>query len=442
VGQSTSRYRTEPVSGISGKLTVPGDKSISHRAIMLAALAEGRSRITGFLRGEDCLATLAAFRSLGVRIEETNAGEVVVEGTGMHGLRPPSGALDLGNSGTAMRLMAGVLAGQPFEATLVGDASLMQRPMERVAVPLRLMGAEIETRGGKPPVRIRGARPLAAIDYAMPIASAQVKSAVLLAGLYARGQTIVRSPGITRDHTERMLRSMGADVHADLETGIAAVRGPAQLRAFDCRVPGDFSSAAFFIVGGLVAADPSLTIENVGLNPTRTGLLEALRLMGAQIEVTNERQVGSEPVGDLVVHRSELHGIDVPVSLVALAIDEFPILFVAAAMAEGVTRVRGAEELRHKESDRIAVMAKALRAVGVEVDETEDGMDVRGGSIRAGTVDSGGDHRVAMAMAIAGARSSGPIEILDTANVATSFPGFVSTAKAIGFGLGERAGRE
>jgi 3-phosphoshikimate 1-carboxyvinyltransferase len=339
-----------------------------------------------------------------------------------------------------MRLMTGVLAGQPFAVELVGDASLMQRPMERVAVPLRQMGAAITTREGKPPIRIRGARPLLAIDYAMPVASAQVKSAVLLAGLYAQGRTTVRSPGITRDHTERMLESMGVDVRADIDTGVASVVGPAQLRPFDCHVPGDFSSAAFFVVGALLAAHEGLRIENVGLNPTRTGLLHALQRMGGRIEIVNERQTGAEPVADLVVHQSELHGIDVPVELVALAIDEFPILFVAAALASGVTRVRGAEELRHKESDRIAVMAHALRAVGIEVEETPDGMDVVGGSIRGGTVDSKGDHRVAMSMAIASAHAEGPIEILDTANVATSFPDFVATANAIGFKLSELAG--
>jgi 3-phosphoshikimate 1-carboxyvinyltransferase len=415
-------------------MTVPGDKSISHRALLLAAIGDGRSQLSGFLEGEDCRATLAALRALGVQIHANEAGEVTVDGTGMRGLRAADHALDVGNSGTAMRLLAGLLSAQHFPSTLTGDESLMRRPMERVAEPLRRMGARIATTNGRPPIRIDPADTVIAIDYELPVASAQVKSAILLAGLYAHGTTRTFCPGMTRDHTERMLAGVGASIDVDVAQGMVALHGPARLRAADWNIPGDFSSAAFFVVAGLLAADDVLEIRNVGLNPTRIGLLHILRDMGARIDVSNERLVGGEPIGNLIVHRSELNGVDISAEHVASAIDEFPALFVAAACAAGTTRLRGAGELRHKETDRLAVMAAALTGLGIAVQEYPDGMDVAGGRISGGVVDSCGDHRVAMAMAVAaaGIAGSGSIDVLNTAQVATSFPGFVETAVSVG----------
>ncbi|HET7610132.1 MAG TPA: 3-phosphoshikimate 1-carboxyvinyltransferase, partial [Gammaproteobacteria bacterium] len=344
-------------------------------------------------------------------------------------------ALDVGNSGTAIRLLMGLLAGQSFDSTLTGDASLKQRPMERVAAPLRQMGARITTSdGGRPPVAIKGGASLHGVDYELPMASAQVKSALLLAGLNASGATTVRSPGPSRDHTERMLKSMGVRLTLAAEGAghRVTLSGPVTLRGGEVLVPADFSSAAFFIVAACLAARDGLTIENVGINPTRTGLLTILREMGARIELRNERSLGAEPVADLWVEQSELRGIVVDPSLVPLAIDEFPILFVAAAAAKGETVVSGADELRKKETDRIAVMARALRAVGVEVEERPDGARIVGGRMRGGTVDSRGDHRIAMSFAVASLRASGPIDILSTAEVATSFPSFLEVASAAG----------
>lgn len=433
-----SRLRAGPVKELRGAIDVPGDKSISHRAIMLSAIASGVSTIRGFLRAEDCLATLAAMRDMGVAIEE-GADSLVVAGVGMHGLEAPPRDLDLGNSGTAMRLMTGLLAAQRFDSCLIGDESLMQRPMARVAEPLTRMGASIATRGGRPPVRIEGGRSLHGIDETLAVASAQVKSALLIAGLYAQGTTAVTTPGVTRDHTERMLESMGVELMADPLRRRVAVAGPQRLRALEITVPGDFSSAAFFVVAGCLSAGSALTIRNVGVNPTRTGLLEILALMGAQVDVVARRMAGSEPVADLVVRPSELRGVDVPAALVPLAIDELPVLFVAAAAARGTTRVRGAEELRHKESDRLAAMARALTGVGIEVRELRDGLDIVGGCIGGGSVDSVGDHRVAMAMVVASLRARAPIEIANTAQVATSFPSFAAVANAIGFDVAGRS---
>lgn len=423
-------YRVLPARRVQGTLTVPGDKSISHRALMLAGIAEGRTVIDGFLESEDCLATLAAMRALGVGVERPGSQSVAVHGVGLHGLAASATALDLRNSGTAMRLFTGLLAGQPFDSELIGDASLMRRPMERVAVPLRLMGARIETSSGRPPVRIRGGARLHAIRYELPVASAQVKSALMLAGLYAQGITTIIEPAVTRDHSERMLQSFGATLR--VKDRSIEIEPPALLRACRLEVPGDFSSAAFFIVAGCLAAEGVLTLRNVGINPSRTGLLEALRLMGAEIRVVNPRAAGTEPVADLEIERRELRGIDVPPALVPLAIDEFPALFVAAACARGKTLVTGAEELRVKESDRIATMAKGLQAVGIRTEVHDDGLLVFGGSIGGGRVDSCGDHRIAMAFAIASVRAQAPIEIADVANVATSFPGFVETAARAG----------
>ena len=430
-------YVVAPSAGIAGRVRVPGDKSISHRALMFGAIASGTTRVDGFLEGEDCLATLNAVASLGVNVQRPGAGEVVIEGVGLRGLGRPRSVLDMGNAGTAMRLFMGLLSAQGFDSELVGDASLMRRPMERVAKPLRAMGAQIETQDGRPPVRIRGGAALRGLRYEMPVASAQVKSAVLLAGLYAEGETTVVAPAVTRDHTERMLQSFGANVAA--RGGTATVLPAAQLEAARISVPGDFSSAAFFIVAACIGAREPFVIEGVGVNPTRTGLLEMLALMGADLRLLNHRNAGAEPVADIEVRPSRLRGIRVPERLVPLAIDEFPAFFIAAACADGETLVTGAAELRVKESDRIAVMARGLDALGVRNEVLADGLRIEGGPIGGGVIDSRGDHRVAMSFAVASLRASAPIEIRDVANVATSFPGFAATARSVGLRLAERA---
>lgn len=432
-----SSYLVTPVEHVGGELTVPGDKSISHRSLMLGSIATGETRVSGFLASEDCLATMAAMKALGVHIERPSATDLRVTGVGLHGLKGAAGGLDLGNSGTAIRLMTGLLAGQAFASELIGDASLMQRPMERVAAPLRLMGAKIETRAGKPPVRISGGQRLQGIHYDMPVASAQVKSALMLAGLYADGVTTVTEPGVTRDHTERMLLTFGGKVEA--ARGRISVTPPTGLRATAVAVPADFSSAAFFIVAGLLGARDRLVIRGVGVNPTRTGLLDILGLMGADLRLVNHRSAGAEPVADIEVRPSRLKGIHVPEGLVALAIDEFPALFVAAACATGETVVTGAAELRVKETDRLAAMAAGLSTLGVPTELLPDGMRLEGRPdgrpFGGGTIDSHGDHRIAMAFATAALRSTGPIHILDIDNVATSFPGFVGTARHAGLAI-------
>lgn len=427
-------YHVAAGGRLSGTLRVPGDKSISHRAIMLGALAEGATTVSGFLEGEDALATMNIFRALGVKIAGPDAGRVTVHGVGLKGLRAPRGPLDCGNSGTSMRLLCGLLAGQGFDAELIGDASLMQRPMGRVAEPLRRMGARITTgEGGRPPVRIQGGARLAGIATDLPVASAQVKSALLLAGLYAQGRTCVTEPAPTRDHTERMLQAFGYS--ARREGATACVEGGGTLRGTAIAVPADISSAAFFLVGASIAPGSDLLLQDVGINPTRTGVIEILRLMGADIEILNPRQAGGEPVADLRVRHASLRGIRIPLALVPLAIDEFPALFVAAAQAQGETVLTGAEELRVKESDRIQVMAEGLQALGVDARPTADGMVIRGGAMRGGTVNSHGDHRVAMAFAMAALRAAGPVVIRDCANVATSFPGFPELSAAAGLAI-------
>jgi 3-phosphoshikimate 1-carboxyvinyltransferase len=429
-------FRISPGGVVRGRCRVPGDKSISHRAIMLGALATGETRIQGFLEGEDALATLEAFRAMGVRIEGPERGRVTVHGVGMRGLRRPPGPIDLGNSGTSMRLLCGLLAAQDFDVELRGDASLSRRPMERVAQPLRQMGAALETRaGGVPPVLIKGGQRLRGIDYALPMASAQVKSCVLLAGLYAEGETAVTEPAPTRDHTERMLRGFSYAVTVD--GARVSLTGGGSLRAADIDVPGDISSAAFFLVAASIAEGSDLTLEHVGINPTRTGVIDILRLMGADIAVLNERESGGEPVADLRVRAAPLQGIAIPPALVPLAIDEFPAIFVAAACAAGETVLTGAEELRVKESDRIQVMADGLRALGVDATPTADGMRIRGGRLGGGRVVSHGDHRIAMAFAMAGLRAQAAIDIEDCANVATSFPGFVALAGDCGLSISQ-----
>ncbi|MFP4611584.1 MAG: 3-phosphoshikimate 1-carboxyvinyltransferase, partial [Thiohalophilus sp.] len=382
------------------------------------------------------LATLNAFRAMGVGIDGPDDGEVVIRGVGLHGLRAPAAPLDLGNSGTSMRLLAGLLAAQPFDCTLTGDASLSKRPMKRVTDPLGEMGARIDTsEAGTPPLTIHGGQPLRGIHYAMPVASAQVKSALLLAGLYAEGETCVSEPAPTRDHTERMLQGFGYPLrHAGVT---ACLDGGGKLVARDIDIPADISSAAFFMVGASIAPDSDITLEHVGINPTRLGVITILQQMGADISLHNEQTVGGEPVADIRVRGSQLKGIRIPEVQVPLAIDEFPALFIAAACAEGETVLTGARELRVKESDRIQVMADGLQILGIDAEPTEDGMRIRGGTLGSGSVDSHGDHRIAMAFAMAGLRAAGPITIRDCANVTTSFPGFVELAADAGLAIGE-----
>lgn len=426
---------SEPAHPLRGDVRVPGDKSVSHRAIMFASLADGESRITGFLEGEDTRATARAFAQMGVRIETPNASERIVYGVGINGLKPPAAAIDCGNAGTGMRLLTGLLAGQGFDTTLVGDESLSKRPMRRVIEPLAKMGANIQSQpGGLPPLRISRKSTLRGIDYTLPVASAQVKSALLLAGLYAQGETQVTEPHPTRDYTERMLRAFGYPI--EFSAGHARLTGGHRLGATDMVVPADFSSAAFFLVAASITPGSELSMRDVGMNPRRTGLLQALRLMGADIRETNARELGGEPVADLVVRHAPLHGIEVPIALVPDMIDEFPSLFVAAAAATGTTRVTGAAELRVKESDRIAVMAMGLRALGIAIEETADGAIIHGGALRGGEADSTGDHRCAMSFCIAGLVANAPVRVLDCANVATSFPDFVEMANGCGFALG------
>jgi 3-phosphoshikimate 1-carboxyvinyltransferase len=422
-----------PGAPLRGEVIVPGDKSISHRAVMIGALADGVTRIEGFLEGEDTRATAAIFERLGVRIEAPQPSVRIVHGVGVDGLRGAAEPLDCGNAGTGMRLLAGLLAGQPFDSVLTGDASLSKRPMRRVVEPLSLMGAHIESEGGLPPLRIRGGRTLRGTDYTLPVASAQVKSALLFAGLYAQGETHVREPHPTRDYTERMLAAFGYPIA--FAPGEAAMLGGFRLAARDVVVPADFSSAAFFVVAATLVPGSDLLLRSVGVNPRRTGLLHVLRAMGADIEELPAGEQGGEPVSDLRVRHAPLRGIEVPVAHVPDMIDEFPALFVAAACAAGTTVVRGAAELRVKESDRIATMAAGLRALGIRVDESEDGAAIHGGVLRGGDVNSHGDHRIAMAFAVGAQRARGDVRIGDVANVATSFPGFDALARDAGFSL-------
>jgi 3-phosphoshikimate 1-carboxyvinyltransferase len=431
-------FSVAPGGRLQGSIRVPGDKSISHRSIMFAAIAQGVTSISGFLEGADAISTMNAFRAMGVQIDGPIGGRVTVHGVGRHGLKAPtatSGVLDCGNSGTSMRLLSGLLAGQGFEVTLTGDESLTGRPMKRVTEPLALMGAHIDSQGGKPPLSIRARSQLQAITFTTPVASAQVKSALLLAGLYAQGVTRITETAPTRDHTERMLEAFGVQVHREGLT--ASVVGGQHLKAATIEVPADISSAAFFMVGASIAPGSDIVLEHVGMNPTRTGVIAILRLMGADITVQNERSVGGEPVADLRVRYAQLHGIDVPQALVPLAIDEFPVLFIAAACAKGQTRVSGAEELRVKESDRIAVMADGMLALGFAAQATPDGMIIEGRGeqpvvFSGGTVHAHGDHRIAMAFTMAALRAKGTVTIQDTVNVATSFPGFVELSQASG----------
>ena len=435
------RFLVAPGGRLSGRAAMPGDKSISHRAIMLAAISDGQSRISGFLSSMDCLATRAVFEAMGVNIADSGAA-LVVDGVGLHGLQAPAQALDLGNSGTAMRLLAGLLAGQAFDSCIIGDASLSQRPMGRIIQPLRQMGAAIAGDAEeRAPLNIRGGQRLHGIEYHSPVASAQIKSCLLLAGLYADGQTTVREPGVSRDHSERMLAAFGADIETTERQ--VTLRGGARLHARDVSVPGDLSSAAFFLVGAAISPGSELHLPAVGINPTRRGIIDLLLAMGADLSLSNERILSGEPVADLTMRGGELQGIDIGGDAVALAIDEFPALFIAAACARGTTRLRNAAELRVKETDRIAAMAAGLMTLGVEVEVFADGLAItgtpQGAAFSGGTIDSHGDHRIAMAFAMAAPRANGEIRINDCDNVATSFPDFVTQARTAGLAIDSAA---
>jgi len=427
-----------------GDIRVPGDKSISHRSIMLGSLADGITTVEGFLEGEDSLATLQAFRDMGVNIQRPDQGKVVIYGVGVDGLQAPDAPLYLGNSGTSMRLLAGLLAGQPFSSVLTGDSSLSRRPMRRVTEPLKTMGANVALQeGGFAPIEIRPSQ-LHPINYVMPVASAQVKSCLLLAALRTQGETRLLEPAPCRDHTERMLRGFGYPVISNGNE--IRLQGGERLKACHIDVPADISSAAFFLVGASICPGAELILRHVGINPTRTGVINILRLMGADIEYVREYEAGGEPVADIRVRYAQLTGIRIPEDQVPLAIDEFPALFIAAACATGETVLSGAEELRVKESDRIQTMADGLEVLGVAHQVTPDGIIIQGqgsqGSLGSGTINSHGDHRIAMSFAMAGLRASGPINILDCNNVATSFPGFADLATSCGLHLvsGHKAG--
>ncbi len=428
------RFTVEPGGCLVGRVRVAGDKSISHRSIMLGSIAEGITEVKGFLEGEDSLSTLKAFRAMGVSIDGPVDGKVTIHGVGLHGLKAPEAPLNLGNSGTSMRLMSGLLAGQDFDVKMVGDESLSGRPMSRVTKPLALMGAKVEGNDdGTPPLKVSGGQVLKGIDYTLPMASAQVKSCLLLAGLYAEGRTCITEPAPTRDHTERMLSGFGYSV--ECKGGQVCLEGGGRLTACAIDVPTDISSAAFFLVGASIAKGSDLLLEHVGMNATRTGVINILRLMGADIELLNEREVGGEPVADIRVRSSQLKGIRIPEDQVPLAIDEFPALFVAAACATGETVLTGAEELRVKESDRIQAMADGLEVLGIDAKPTADGIVIQGGQLGGGVVESCGDHRIAMSFAMAALCSKEEVVIERCNNVATSFPGFVDLARQAGLAI-------
>lgn len=431
----THHFVSSPVQSLQGDITVPGDKSISHRAIILGAIATGITTVSGFLDGEDCLATLHAFQSMGVRIEGPISQRVVIHGVGKYGLKKPASIINCGNSGTTMRLLAGLLAAQSFDSELTGDDSLLKRPMERVCRPLHQMGAEIMATDGRSPLKIRGAQSLQGISYEMPVASAQVKSCLLLAGIYATGETRVIESGLTRDHTERMLTAFSYPIHKS-ENSIV-INAASECQGIDIIVPGDISSAAFFIVAATLIPNAELFIRNVGINPTRTGVIDILNRMGANIKFTNKRLCGEELVADIYVRHAQLEGIDIPAAMVPLAIDEFPALFIAASCAKGQTLLHGAKELRLKESDRIGAMAEGLQCLGIDAQALEDGIIIKGGVLNGGIVDSRHDHRIAMAFAIAGCVAKAPVTIKHVANVATSFPTFVNTANQIKLAIQE-----
>ena len=429
-----SNFLTSNSGPLKGSIKVPGDKSISHRSIMLGSIAEGVTRVSGFLEGEDSLATLNAFRDMGVQIER-NGSNVVIHGVGMRGLKEPKNPLNLGNSGTSIRLMSGLLSAQNFDSKLCGDESLSTRPMGRVINPLREMGADIFGDDSRPPLTIKGGSKLSGIEYTLPVASAQIKSCLLLAGLYGEGITTVIENGISRDHTERMLRGFGYDVISS--NNRISLLGGGSLKGCDIEVPSDISSAAFFMVAGCISKDSSITLNSVNINPTRTGVIDILKLMGGNIELLNKRLQAGELIADIKVASSNLKGIEIPENLVPLAIDEFPVLFIAASCADGETVLTGAKELRVKESDRIQVMADGLTSLGIENHVLEDGIRILGGEFtkQASSIKSHHDHRISMAFAIASVRSKFDIEIEGVDNVKTSFPNFEVLANSIGMSI-------
>ncbi len=431
-----SKFIAKPATTLSGELKIPGDKSISHRSIMLGSLSEGVTKVSGFLEGEDALSTLKAFQAMGVKIERED-DNVTIHGVGIHGLKKPEKPLDLGNSGTSIRLMSGILAAQAFDSELVGDESLSKRPMDRVINPLKDMGAVIQSNDGKPPLKITGGQSLKGIHYDLPVASAQVKSCVLLAGLYADGDTCVTEPAPTRDHTERMLKGLGYDVRVN--DNQMCLTGGGKLSATAIQVPSDISSAAFFMVAACIAPKSDITLMGVNINPTRTGVIDILKLMGANLTLFNEREIGGELLADIRIKSSELKGIQIPKALVPLAIDEFPAVFIAASCAQGETILTGAKELRVKESDRIQVMADGLDILGVKNEVLDDGIKIQGGEFKEPTsiIESHHDHRISMAFAIASLRCAYPIEINGVDNVMTSFPNFVDLANSAGMDITE-----
>lgn len=429
----TLNYHVTPGGKLLGEARVPGDKSISHRAIMFGGIAEGETLVEGWLKSEDCLATMRAMQAMGVVIKELNENQVLVRGLGLKGLQPPKTTLDLGNSGTSIRLLMGLLSSQAFDVTLTGDESLCKRPMERVASPLRLMGANISTSEGKPPVTCHAGSQLQGIEYELPVASAQVKSAILLAGLYAKGETTVIESKVTRDHTERMLQTFGYPVQ--IKDNSATLMGGKSLQGTTLKVPADISSAAFFMVGASIAPGSDVLLKEVGINPTRIGVINILRLMGANIELINERHFGQEPIADIRVKYAPLHGIEIPIEEVSLAIDEFPVLFIAAACATGKTVLREAAELRVKESDRIQAMVDGLQQLGIQATALSDGAIIEGGELKGGVIESYGDHRIAMAFSIAALRANDEIVIKNCQNVVTSFPDYVQLAAKLGLNI-------
>lgn len=429
-----SKFIASPANSLSGNLKVPGDKSISHRSIMLGSLSHGITKVSGFLEGEDALSTLKAFQAMGVKIER-DGDNVTIHGVGINGLRKPQGPLDLGNSGTSIRLMSGILAAQAFDCELVGDESLSKRPMNRVINPLRDMGAIIDSNDGKPPLKITGGQTLKGIDYDLPVASAQVKSCILLAGLYADGDTCVTEPAPTRDHTERMLKGLGYDVRVN--DNQMCLTGGGDLKATEIQVPSDISSSAFFMVAAAIAPKADITLLGVNINPTRTGVIDILQLMGANLTLSNEREIGGELLADIRIQSSKLTGIHIPEGLVPLAIDEFPAVFIAASCATGETILTGAKELRVKESDRIQVMADGLDILGIDNEVLEDGIKIQGGVFKepTGMIESHHDHRISMSFAVASLRCDYPIEINGVDNVMTSFPNFVELANSAGMSI-------
>ena len=431
-----SNYITSIAGPLKGTIKVPGDKSISHRSIMLGSIADGVTKVSGFLEGEDSLATLSAFKDMGVKIER-NGSNVTINGVGKYGLKEPIHSLNLGNSGTSIRLMSGLLSAQSFDSELCGDESLSKRPMGRVIEPLRLMGADISGNDSKPPLLIKGGKQLSSIEYTLPVASAQIKSCLLLAGLYSDGKTTIIENGISRDHTERMLKGFGYDVTSSSNT--ISLMGGGSLKSCDIEVPSDISSAAFFMVAGCISENSSIVLEAVNINPTRTGVIDILRLMGGNIELLNQRLQAGELIADIKVTSSELKGIEIPENLVPLAIDEFPVLFIAASCAKGETVLTGARELRVKESDRIQVMADGLTALGIDNEVLDDGIRIIGGEFKEQTssIKSHHDHRISMAFAIASVKSKFNIEIEGVDNVKTSFPNFVELANSIGMNIKE-----